>query len=73
MGVVTVMNFQATGDGKAAITGDFVLIDREVMWWPARCAARDRGDRDPQSRARGHATPFFMHPANDNPASWRRS
>lgn len=30
MGVTTVMNFQATGDGKAAITGDFVLIDREV-------------------------------------------
>lgn len=30
MGVTTVMNFQATGDGKAAITGDFVVIDREV-------------------------------------------
>jgi hypothetical protein len=30
MGVATVMNFQATPDGKAAITGDFVLIDREV-------------------------------------------
>jgi hypothetical protein len=30
MGVTTVMNFQATGDGKAAITGDFVLIDKEV-------------------------------------------
>jgi hypothetical protein len=30
MGVVTVMNFQATADGKAAITGDFVLIDKEV-------------------------------------------
>jgi hypothetical protein len=30
MGVVTVLNFQATDDGKAAITGDFVLIDREV-------------------------------------------
>jgi hypothetical protein len=30
MGVTTVMNFQPTGDGKAAITGDFVLIDREV-------------------------------------------
>ena len=30
MGVVTVMNFQPTGDGKAAITGDFVLIDKEV-------------------------------------------
>ena len=30
MGVTTVLNFQATGDGKAAITGDFVLIDKEV-------------------------------------------
>jgi hypothetical protein len=30
MGVVTVMNFQPTGGGKAAITGDFVLIDKEV-------------------------------------------
>ena len=30
MGVVTVMNFQPTAEGKAAITGDFVLIDKEV-------------------------------------------
>jgi uncharacterized protein DUF1259 len=30
MGVTTVMNFQPTGKGKAAITGDFVLIDKEV-------------------------------------------
>src|SRR6266542_4818962 len=30
MGVTTVMNFQRTVDGKAAITGDFVLIDKEV-------------------------------------------
>jgi len=30
MGVTTVMNFQDTTDGKAAITGDFVLIDKEV-------------------------------------------
>ena len=30
MGVVTVLNFQAVSDGKAAITGDFVLIDQEV-------------------------------------------
>jgi Domain of Unknown Function (DUF1259) len=30
MGVVTVMNFQPTDAGKAAITGDFVLIDKEV-------------------------------------------
>ena len=30
MGVVTVLNFQPTSDGKAAITGDFVLLDKEV-------------------------------------------
>jgi hypothetical protein len=30
MGVVTVLNFQPVADGKAAITGDFVLIDKEV-------------------------------------------
>jgi hypothetical protein len=30
MGIATVMNFQPTADGKAAITGDFVLLDREV-------------------------------------------
>jgi hypothetical protein len=30
MGVTTVLNFQPTGDGKVAITGDFVLIDKEV-------------------------------------------
>jgi len=30
MGVATVMNFQPTGNGKAAITGDFVMIAAEV-------------------------------------------
>src|SRR5262245_5100171 len=30
MGVVTVLNFQPLADGKAAITGDFVLLDKEV-------------------------------------------
>jgi hypothetical protein len=30
MGVATALNFQPTGDGKAAITGDFVLLAREV-------------------------------------------
>jgi hypothetical protein len=30
MGVTTVINFQPIADGKAAITGDFVLIDKEV-------------------------------------------
>jgi hypothetical protein len=30
MGVATAINFQPTGDGKAAITGDFVMIASEV-------------------------------------------
>ena len=30
MGVTTVLNLQPIADGKAAITGDFVLIDKEV-------------------------------------------
>lgn len=30
MGVATVLNFQPTGVGTAAITGDFVLVDSEV-------------------------------------------
>src|SRR3954452_6536007 len=30
MGVATAINFQPTGSGKAAITGDFVLTDSEV-------------------------------------------
>jgi hypothetical protein len=41
MGVVTVMNFQPTTDGKAAITGDFVLIDKEVN--PVAKALRQHG------------------------------
>jgi len=30
MGTATSINFEPTGDGKAAITGDFVLLGREV-------------------------------------------
>jgi hypothetical protein len=30
MGVATAINFQPTGSGKAAITGDFVLLGKEV-------------------------------------------
>src|SRR5262245_11364148 len=41
MGVATVMNFQPTGDGKAAITGDFVLVDKEVN--PVARALRQHG------------------------------
>lgn len=41
MGSATGINFQPTGDGKAAITGDFVLIGREVN--PVLKALRESG------------------------------
>jgi Domain of Unknown Function (DUF1259) len=41
MGVATVINFQPTGGGKAAITGDFVLRGTEVN--PVIRALRDHG------------------------------
>ena len=41
MGVATALNFQSTGEGKAAITGDFVLIEKEVN--PVMKALRDNG------------------------------
>jgi Domain of Unknown Function (DUF1259) len=70
MGVVTVMNFQATGDGKAAITGDFVLIDREVN--VVARALRQHGIEVTAIHNHGLAdTPrlFYMHFwANDDPA-----
>jgi len=41
MGVATAINFQPTGSGKAAITGDFVLTDSEVN--PVIKALRSNG------------------------------
>jgi hypothetical protein len=41
MGVATSINFQPTGGGKAAITGDFVLVASEVN--PVIKALRDNG------------------------------
>ena len=41
MGVATAINFQPTGAGKAAITGDFVLVGKEVN--PVLKALRDHG------------------------------
>ncbi len=70
MGVVTVMNFQATTDGKAAITGDFVLLDQEVN--PVARALRQHGIDVTAIHNHGLAdTPrlFYMHFwANDDPA-----
>src|ERR1700720_718984 len=41
MGVATAINFQPTGNGKAAITGDFVLLGGEVN--PVIKALRQNG------------------------------
>ena len=41
MGVATAINFQPTGGGKAAITGDFVMTAGEVN--PVLKALRDAG------------------------------
>lgn len=41
MGSAEAINFQPTGNGKAAITGDFVLIAKEVA--PVMKALRERG------------------------------
>jgi Domain of Unknown Function (DUF1259) len=71
MGIATAINFQSTGDGKAAITGDFVLRASEVN--PVARALRANGievtaihshmlDEDPRL--------YFMHFwANDNAAA----
>jgi hypothetical protein len=56
MGVNTAINFQPTGDGKAAITGDFVLIDREVV-----AVAKALRDNDIQ------VTALHNHGLDDNP------
>ena len=75
MGVVTVMNFQPTSDGKAAITGDFVLIDKEVN--PVAKMLRERGVD--VTAIHNHAltdTPrlFYMHFwANDDPIKLARA
>jgi hypothetical protein len=70
MGVVTVINFQPTADGKAAITGDFVLIDREVN--PVARMLRQHGIDVTALHNHGLMdTPrlFYMHFwANDDPA-----
>lgn len=68
MGLATAINFQPTGDGKAAITGDFVLAGKEVN--PVIRALRSNGIEvtavhshmlDEQPRL------FFLHFwANDN-------
>lgn len=68
MGLGTAMNFQPTGGGKAAITGDFVLLDSEVN--PVIKALRQNGIQ--VTAIHSHMLTeqprlFFMHFwANDN-------
>jgi hypothetical protein len=72
MGSAIVINFQPTGNGKAAITGDFVLTGSEVN--PVLRALPENGIEvtalhnhmlDDQPRL------FFMHFwANDDRANW---
>lgn len=69
MGVTTALNFQPTGDGKAAITGDFVLVGREVN----RVAKTLREHGIQVTALHNHALAdhprlFYMHFwANDDP------
>lgn len=68
MGTATSINFQPTGNGRAAITGDFVLLGREVN--PVIRALRDHGIQ--VTALHSHMLTenprlFFMHYwANDN-------
>jgi len=56
MGVATALNFQPTGGGKAAITGDFVLLGKEVN--PVIKALRENGIA---------VTAMHSHMLNDQP------
>lgn len=56
MGLATAINFQPTGGGKTAITGDFVLIASEVN--PVIRALRDNGIE---------VTALHSHMLNENP------
>lgn len=71
MGVATAINFQPTGSGKAAITGDFVLIASEVN--PVLRALRASGIEVTAVHSHMLAEAprlFFMHFwANDNALS----
>jgi uncharacterized protein DUF1259 len=74
MGVATALNFQPTGGGKAAITGDFVLLGTEVN--PVIKALRENGIE--VTALHSHMLTeeprlFFMHFwANDDPVKLAR-
>jgi hypothetical protein len=56
MGTATALNFQPTGNGRAAITGDFVLLPNEVN--PVLKALRENGIQ---------VTALHSHMLNDQP------
>jgi hypothetical protein len=56
MGVATAINFQPTGGGKAAVTGDFVLVAREVS--PLLWTLTENGI---------HVTAIHSHMLNEQP------
>jgi uncharacterized protein DUF1259 len=74
LGVATAINFQPTGGGKAAITGDFVLLGKEAN--PVMTALRDNGIQ--VTALHSHMLSeeprlFFMHFwANDDAAKLAR-
>ena len=54
------LNFQPTGNGRAAIPGDVVLTrGRGQSYYPHFAGKRDCGDGDPQSYVGRGAEPFF--------------
>lgn len=74
MGLATVINFQSTGNGRAAITGDFVLTGTEVNSVIRTLRQNDIAVTALHSHLIGE-TPrlFFMHFwANDDPAKLAR-
>jgi hypothetical protein len=61
MGVATALNFQPTGNCKAAITGDFVLLGSEVNpVIKALTTKRNCSDGASQPHAHGR-TPPVLH------------
>lgn len=56
LGTAIALNLQPTGDGKAATTGDFVLIPGK-LGHPGSASQRHRGHRHPPPRARRPAAP----------------
>jgi hypothetical protein len=75
MGIAQAINFQSTGEGKAAITGDFVLLASEVT--PVMKALRENGIE--VTAVHSHMLTenprlFFMHFwANDDAAKLARA